>query len=179
MGFRSILLGPTMRGAPCWTREGGREPKTMNAGTDCRERDIRSLGKSWIKNEETIQYRFHSTGGSREASVTSPNVKADDGSATGCGGPPGRVKRNSEMSIFFASPAKCSWSSVSTACRWTPWRRPREYRSALSMRRYADNATLFHAVLSDLISRWLVPIDRFQTEQGELEDISYSLSRVT
>jgi TetR/AcrR family transcriptional regulator, mexJK operon transcriptional repressor len=45
--------------------------------------------------------------------------------------------------------------------------------------RYADKAALFHAVLSDLISRWLVPIDRFQTEQGEIEDTSCSLSRVT
>jgi TetR/AcrR family transcriptional repressor of mexJK operon len=43
--------------------------------------------------------------------------------------------------------------------------------------RYKDKAVLFNAVLSDLISRWLVPIDRFQFGQGGLKETLLELAR--
>lgn len=36
--------------------------------------------------------------------------------------------------------------------------------------RYADKTVLFNAVLGDLISRWLIPIEQFETEQGLLKE---------
>ena len=43
--------------------------------------------------------------------------------------------------------------------------------------RYTDKAALFTAVLRDLVSRCLVPIDRFESEQGELQDVLLALAR--
>lgn len=43
--------------------------------------------------------------------------------------------------------------------------------------RYADKAALFNAVLSDLIGRWLVPIDQLQFENGTLQDTLLALAR--
>jgi TetR/AcrR family transcriptional repressor of mexJK operon len=42
--------------------------------------------------------------------------------------------------------------------------------------RYVDKAAMFNAVLSDLINRWLIPIDEFQAEQGKLEHILLALA---
>lgn len=43
--------------------------------------------------------------------------------------------------------------------------------------RYADKTILFNAVLRDLINRWLIPIDQFQSEHGELKDKLLALAR--
>jgi AcrR family transcriptional regulator len=43
--------------------------------------------------------------------------------------------------------------------------------------RYPDKATLFSEVLGDLVRRWLVPLDRFDSEQDNLEDILLALAR--
>jgi AcrR family transcriptional regulator len=43
--------------------------------------------------------------------------------------------------------------------------------------RYADKAALFSEVVRDLVSRWLVPIDRFESEQDKLEDVLLALAR--
>lgn len=43
--------------------------------------------------------------------------------------------------------------------------------------RYPDKAALFNAVLRDLINRWLVPIDRFQSQPGQLEETLLALAR--
>jgi len=42
--------------------------------------------------------------------------------------------------------------------------------------RYTDKATLFHAVLSDLINRWLVPLRQFSSEEGDLEQTLLALA---
>jgi hypothetical protein len=131
------------------------------------------------KNKETIQYRFNSTDGSREASVTSPKVKADDSPATGCGGRPrtGEAEQRNEHILRVADEIFMEFGFDGTSMDAVAEAARISKRTLYA--RYADKAALFHAVLSDLISRWLVPIDRFQTEQGEIEDISCSLSRVT
>lgn len=43
--------------------------------------------------------------------------------------------------------------------------------------RYSDKTALFNAVLRDLIERWLIPIDQFQSEHGDLEDTLLALAR--
>lgn len=43
--------------------------------------------------------------------------------------------------------------------------------------RYADKTVLFNAVLGDLISRWLIPIEQFQTGQGALSERLLALAR--
>jgi AcrR family transcriptional regulator len=43
--------------------------------------------------------------------------------------------------------------------------------------RYPDKTRLFKAVLRDLINRWLIPIDQFESEHGELEDTLLALAR--
>ena len=43
--------------------------------------------------------------------------------------------------------------------------------------RYPDKSTLFSEVLGDLVRRWLVPLDRFDSEQDNLEDILLALAR--
>jgi TetR/AcrR family transcriptional regulator, mexJK operon transcriptional repressor len=43
--------------------------------------------------------------------------------------------------------------------------------------RYADKTALFNAIARDQINRWLVPIDEFQSEQGELRDTLLALAR--
>lgn len=42
---------------------------------------------------------------------------------------------------------------------------------------YTDKAALFHAVLSDRISQWLVPIVRLESDKGELEEVLLKLAR--
>ncbi|WP_440640884.1 TetR/AcrR family transcriptional regulator [Bradyrhizobium sp. PUT101] len=42
--------------------------------------------------------------------------------------------------------------------------------------RYTDKATLFRAVLSDLIDRWLVPLHQFSSEEGDLEQTLLALA---
>jgi len=41
----------------------------------------------------------------------------------------------------------------------------------------ADKADLFTEVLRDLVRRWLVPIDRFESEQGDLGEVLLALAR--
>jgi AcrR family transcriptional regulator len=43
--------------------------------------------------------------------------------------------------------------------------------------RYPDKSTLFSEVLGDLVRRWLVPLERFNSEQDNLEDILLALAR--
>lgn len=43
--------------------------------------------------------------------------------------------------------------------------------------RYPDKSTLFSEVLGALVKRWLVPLDRFDSEQDNLEDILLALAR--
>jgi TetR/AcrR family transcriptional regulator, mexJK operon transcriptional repressor len=42
--------------------------------------------------------------------------------------------------------------------------------------RYSEKTVLFNAVLLDLINRWLIPIDQFQSGQGGLEDTLLALA---
>jgi AcrR family transcriptional regulator len=42
--------------------------------------------------------------------------------------------------------------------------------------RYLDKTALFDAVLRDLINRWLIPIDGFQSEQDALSDTLFALA---
>jgi TetR/AcrR family transcriptional repressor of mexJK operon len=43
--------------------------------------------------------------------------------------------------------------------------------------RYVDKTDLFNAILRDLINRWLIPIDQFQSGQGALKDTLLALAR--
>ncbi len=43
--------------------------------------------------------------------------------------------------------------------------------------RYVDKTALFNAILRDLINRWLIPLDQFQSEQGELKETLLALAR--
>ena len=43
--------------------------------------------------------------------------------------------------------------------------------------RYGGKAALFSEVLGGLVSRWLVRIDRFESEQDKLEDVLLAIAR--
>ena len=111
--------------------------------------------------------------------MVASTARADDRLLGGLGAADAReqAKPNGETNTSFEPPVKCSCDFGFDGASMAAVAAAARISKRTLYAHHADKAALFSAVVSDLVSRWLVRVDRFETEQDDLEEILLALAR--